>query len=622
LNCAILNGAQIKYKVSEIPANLLKDSKAVIRRNEIEFKISHIDKAVKKIIYAITILNENGLDNSLFIKSYNKFSTIRNIFVELYDQNGKQITNNANVRVKDYSAIAGYSIYEDSRVKYVDPGYRTTPFTVEYTYEIVYDGLLNYPDWHLLPDYNVSVEKSSLTVITPSGFNFRYKEHLINETCKVDKNPKETIYKWEVINLPSARKELFGLSLSENTPYVFLAPNDFEISGTKGNLETWESFGKWMYSLGKGRNTLPSETQSQIKSMVSGLDNDIDKIRILYAYFQNKVRYVSVQIGLGGWQTTDAETVDRLSYGDCKALSNYMKSLLDVVGIKSLYTLALAGEDAPSVVEGFPSNQFNHAILCVPLKADTIWLECTSQHIPFGFIGTFTDDRKVLVIDEKGGLLVRTKKYDLNENVQVRNASVSLGSSGYGKSTINTVYKGTKYDDISSVLMMDQEDKKRYIQKQITIPAYNLNSFSYKEERGILPSICEELDLDLSGLGTLTGNRLVFNPNIFTRFGKLPSRTQERKTPINIRRSYSEFDTVRFALPTNFKIDRLPEKRIIKNQFGEYSSEMHFEDNRLIYIRSLKLFEGLYLPKDYLSFVDFCEQISLADGNRISLVKI
>ena len=69
------------------------------------------------------------------------------------------------------------------------------------------------------------------------------------------------------------------------------------------------------------------------------MNNDTDKISALYKYMQDKVRYVSVQVGIGGWQPIEAETVDRLSCGDCKALANYMESLLDVAGIKTIILL-------------------------------------------------------------------------------------------------------------------------------------------------------------------------------------------------------------------------------------------------------------------------------------------
>jgi hypothetical protein len=422
--------SEAKYKASDIPVSLLKDAKAVVRKSETIFEISGIDKMIMRVTYAITILNENGIQNSVLIQYYDKFMTVRKIEADIYDQNGVPVKNGVNVKVEDYSANIGYALYEDNRVKVLDPKYRTFPFTVEYTYEIAFDGLLFFPDWSVYDDYNISVESSSFRIITPKGFKFRYFEKNISNTCVIAESGDKAFYTWYYVNLPVVKKEPYGKSFKEYTPVVFSAPSDFEIGGYQGNLDSWNNFGKWINLLGEGRNVLSTETNEKILKMVSGVTDENDKIKILYEYLQNKVRYVLVSKGLGGWQTIEAEKVDRVSYGDCKALTNYMKSLLDVVGIKSFYTLVRAGENEPLINENFPSNQFNHVILTVPLNGDTLWLECTSQNIPFGYLGTFTDDRKALITGETGGFLVNTKKYLLDDNKQYRKASVELAPDG------------------------------------------------------------------------------------------------------------------------------------------------------------------------------------------------
>ncbi len=613
---------EIKYKVSDIPVSLLKDSKAVVRKKEMILEIEGLNKAVYKVTYAITILNDNGIANSVFTEFYDKFMTVRKIQINLYDGNGVEIKNGANTEVQDYSANDGYSLYEDNRVKFFDPKYRTTPFTVEYTYETSFNGLFFYPEWTVYDDYNISVERSSFRIITPEGFRLRYLEKNFDEKCDISGDKGKVYYSWKAENRNAIKKEPFGTSFEEYTPVVYSAPCDFELDGYKGNMESWDSFGKWLYTLGIGRNILGTDTGEKIKGLVSGIDNDYDKIRVLYKYLQSKVRYVSVQIGIGGWQTIEAEKVDRLSYGDCKALSNYMKSLLDVVGIRSYYTVVGAGEFAKVINEGFPSNQFNHAIVCVPLKNDTLWLECTSQFIPFGYIGTFTDNRKVLLIGDEGGKLVRTKKYSMENNQQIRNAVVELDPDGNATSNIQTAYKGLIYDKVSGVLQLDETDKRKFAQSRISIPGNTLISYTYNDDQELIPSIKEVLNLRLRNYGTKLGNRIILKPNLMTRIDNQPYKTKDRKSDIRIRRAYSNIDTITYLLPKGYKIDNIPEPISIKCKFGEYYSGITSDNKGIRYTRTLRLYEGDYPLTDYPDFSDFFEKISVADERKVAFIKI
>jgi transglutaminase-like putative cysteine protease len=611
-----------KYKVSDIPKNLLTDAKAVVRNSETTFDITAINKAVMSKKYAITILNQNGLDYSIFAEGYNKFLSVRKIEWNIYDQNGIPVRLSSSVEVQDYSAIAGYSLYEDTRVKVVDPKYRTTPFTIEYSYEIAFDGLFFMPDWNPSEDFNTSVEKSSFTVTAPAGYELRYTEQNLTTQVTTSKVKDKNVWAWSAENLNAIRDEPYGLPIGEITPHVFIAPSDFEIDGYSGSMRTWSDFGKWMNLLNSDRDVLSPETIARVKELTEGKKTELEKIDALYQFMQKKVRYVNITVGIGGWQTIPAGTVDRLSYGDCKALSNYMMSLLKAAGIKSHFTLVGAGSSRSPVRNNFSSNQFNHAILCIPQPNDTIWLECTSQSLPTGFLGKFTDDRHALINTPEGGKLVRTKVYTKTDNIQFRRINLTISTDGNALATVDTKYGGVEYDDVQPLLLMDDTDRKKSLQKSIDIKSFEILKYKHSEIRAVKPSIKESLELKINGHGIIVGNRMLINPNLMTRFSGLPSRTRERKSGIRLRRESLTVDTVIVRLPVGYKFEGLPENTIYSSKFGSYETRFIPGTNEITYIRKLEVNKGDFPAADYDEFLGFLEKIATSDEKRIPLVKV
>jgi hypothetical protein len=169
--------------------------------------------------------------------------------------------------------------------------------------------------------------------------------------------------------------------------------------------------------------------------------------------------------------------------------------------------------------------------------------------------------------------------------------------------------------------MMDEPDRKKFIYKVIALPSYNLLSFAYKEVKDQVPIIKEDLSLSLSGYCTVLGNRLIFNPDLFTRFGSIPYKNGVRKSEIYIRRSTIVTDSVKFLLPDHYKIEKVPQKQSIASSFGDYTSEILTDSGSIIYVRSLSIKKGIYPVSSYKSFIEFCEGITLADENKVSLLK-
>ena len=617
-------GKEIKYKVADIPKELKENARSVVRLEKIEFEVKSTSSAVARITRAITILNNNGIDDAEFHAYYNKFQKISGITGKIYNELGELVKRIPGDQIIDHSAISGFSLYEDYRGKYIDPKIRTLPFTVEYSYEINFSSLLGYLAWDPVPDYNVSVENSEYKLINPIENKIRIREINIPTPVKKTSVGNSDTYIWEAHNLKAYIYEPLSIYSQDFMPNVSIVPENFEYGGHEGNQASWQSLGNWEFGLQTGKNNLSEEAQNKIKDLVKGANSDFEKIKTLYEFMQNTTRYVNVTVGLGGLEPIDAETVNRLSYGDCKALTNYMKSMLDVIGIKSYYTGVYGGNRPKTVYNDLPSQRyFNHVFLCVPMKTnDTLWLECTNQRLPCGYTGNFTDDREAFLIDKDHSKLVHTNVYTAEDNLESRKVDVKLFSNGNGTAVANTCYKGLNYEKMLALIVADDVDKKRSLNERIHLPKYEIANYSHTEHRDIIPSVDESLTINFENYGTIMGERMLVPLNILNKFQSIPERVRNRKTEFELRRAYTDVDTVIYTLPGALKLESLPKPVNIESPYLSYSAKTEANNNQVIYTRKFVMHKGRFAPEKYAEFLEFLEQVSTADRLQFSLIKM
>ena len=610
------------YAVSKISAALLKNANAVLRLEEIKFEIHNLKEAIETNHYVITILNENGDDWAEFVEGYDKLQEIISVEGNLYDVNGKQLKKMKFKDLQDLSGVGESSLIEDNRIKRHNFYYRVYPYTIEYEVVTKFNHTMYFPGWIPVGNEKLSVELSRFTIICPGDYQFRYKAFNYKSEPQVTTEKNNKITMWEVKDMPALIKEANGPDWHELTTTVIIAPSNFQLGDYKGNMNSWQDLGKFQYALNQGRDNLPENIKQNIHTLIDGISDLRKKIQILYEYMQKNTRYISIQLGIGGWQPFDASYVAKKGYGDCKALSNYMYSILKEAGIRSDYTLIRAGENAKYITTDFPSRQFNHAILSVPLEKDTMWLECTSQDLPAGYLSGFTADRYALVIDESGGNLVRTPKYGLNDNLETRKLTSVLDDDASLKIQVNTTYKGLEQDDVHGMINYLSKDKvKEYLERQLDFPTYDLDKFEYKESKSVIPEVEEKLNLYVSNYANITGKRLFIIPNVMSRSNTKLKSDEERKYEIVLHDEYRDIDSVEIEIPKGYEPESLPQPASIETKFGKYYNATKLSNNKIYYYRTMEQYSGRFPAKDYADLVKFYDAIYKADRNKVVLVK-
>lgn len=610
------------YDVANIPEHLKEDAIAVMRKNHRTFEVSSERRASYTEHRVITILERRAEGLADLFISYDDFRRVRNVSGTIYDANGNKIRDLRNHEFIDRSAASAFSLYEDNRMIYTDIYQSQLPFTVEFTYEVEYRRGFFFPDWFPQLRAGVAIEQASFTVITPEDMDYRYMAFNHEDLEPEVTTPRNRVArKWELENLNAIKYESHMPPLHMMVPYVLLGSNEFQYDRVPGNMYSWEEYGKWIASLNEGRQTLPNNTRQHLHAITEGIEDPVEKIRVVYEYMQSRTRYVSIQLGIGGFQPFDALEVDETGYGDCKALVNYMQAMLDEVGIPSYYTLIHYGPARIPVKPEFPTKAFNHVILCVPLGEDTLWLECTNNRIPMGFIGSNNANRRVLLITPDGGKLTRTPIYGHDGNHRQRNVSALLHPNEHVEFDKTTHFIGLRLNDRFGVSFRGSGDQMRYYQENLPINNPEILDISFSLVNGQPPSLEESIHLKTNQYVSRAGNRILFQPNVFSQQESVPPAYRERVHRVRVSASGLYSDTVRWEIPDAFDISFVPEAIEIDNDFGYYKASYTIEDRALVYSRQFYSRSGIHPPEKYEDFIAFYRDIRNADRAQVVLIR-
>ena len=615
--------AQDFYTDTDIPDVLRENANAVVRLDQKDIIIHSQRSMTIKEKRVVTVLNEYGLSALDAEAYYDKNRKIKKIHAVIYNSFGKEIKSIKKKDFRDVSVGDGFSIFSDNRQLYMDYTPVGYPFTMAFESEIETSNTAFVPSWSPVAGYLVSMEEAILNFTYPQELGFSSKEVNFADRYNIVKSETEGGLQYTAKSVPAMKYEEVSPAFTEFMPLVYFKVEKFNLEGVDGQAKTWEEFGKWYYdNLLTGTDELPVETQNKIKQLVGETKDPLEIAKIVYHYVQESTRYVSIQVGIGGFKPMLAQDVDRLGYGDCKALSNYTRALLKVVGVPSYYTIVNAGNYRKNMQEDFVSVQGNHIILAIPQNDQLVWLECTSQIHPFGFQGDFTDGRSVVMIKPEGGQLVKTKFFIEKDNSQLTKGTYAIDDSGTLAGSLEVVSKGTQYDDRFAYERFSATEKDNHYKKYFhNIHNLKLQKVQFKNDTDAI-AFTQSIEISAASYASNSNGKLMFVLNAFNVFSAVPKRYRSRENPFEISRGFYDEDEIAIVLPAGYAIEAMPHNTEINSKFGEYSTQIIKEsDHKLLYQRKLLIKDGIYDSTQYEEYRLFMEQIARNDNAKIVLTK-
>ena len=214
---------------------------AIIRTYVTRFEVKNERKAIEKVKRAVTVFEKGERHWGVMKLWYDNFRNIEELEGKIFNANGEEIRELDDKDIKDYSAFSDYSLYSDSRVQIAEMYYDRYPYTIEFNYEISYDGYINWPIW--LSQISLDpLEYNRFEVLLPEEDSLRYwcNHDSIKPIITIEGNKK--IYVWESKNLSKLSKDIIGEDIEEITTIIRIAPSTFKIEKYTGDMRIMEKF--------------------------------------------------------------------------------------------------------------------------------------------------------------------------------------------------------------------------------------------------------------------------------------------------------------------------------------------------------------------------------------------
>lgn len=575
-------------------------------------------KTTEKIILVqINDKQSNWLSN-IEIK-HNPKQTFSFNYARIIDSKGNILRKLKKKEISTRSDFSYQTFYQDDLISEFDLYWNQYPYIVEYSYTIIEEEFLFLTNWNPMLYSNISTIESSLEVNIPKNYNIHINQSEGLTHIKTELEDRK-IYRWICPTAIKLKREIFSPPALELVPMVTIVPNKF-IYGVSGNQDSWSSFGNWLEELNKGTDQLPLIEKNNIKRLIKGISDKTEIIKKIYCYHQDHTKYINVAIDVGGLKSYPASYVYRNKYGDCKALTTYMKSLLKSVGIESFYTIIKAGQNISKIKRNFPGQQFNHVVLAVPVANDTIWLENTSNSFPYNYLGTFTQDRYALAINGEKSKLIRTPKLQPLDVLNEREYNFTMGTENKWEGDIMFEFRGGSFERFRHYISNENKSEQKIeLLNHLNIDGFVLNDWNLIDYNRDNHYIKIQLNGDSPNLIRKIGNWEVINPLKIS----IPHFEEPKNRHLDVRINYpinkSEKIVYQINNIENTEIT-LPEGINIKTIYGQYFTEYIIENNSITCYEKFTLLDNNISLEKYPEFYSFIKSINTHKKQSSILIK-
>jgi Domain of Unknown Function with PDB structure (DUF3857)/Transglutaminase-like superfamily len=588
---------------------------AVLLYSETSITVQSADKIREVQRVAYKILRPSGREYGVAWVSFNSHSKVNSFHGWCIPAQGK------DYEVKDKDAmevsppkIDGSELIQDVKVRVLkipapDPGN-----VVGYEFEKEEQPFALQDSWDFQREIPARERHYSLQL--PPGWEF--KTSWLNYPEIKPSQAGSGQWQWVVNDLKAIHRE------DEMPPMDGVAGRMivtfFPVGGAaQHGFNNWQQMGNWYLNLTSGRHDASPEIKTKVAALTASAPNQLAKMQVLASFLQHDIRYVAIELGIGGWQPHPAAEVFSHRYGDCKDKATLMAAMLREIGVDSMYVVI--NTERGSVTPAVPAHlgAFNHAILAIKVPEDVedpsliavikdpkqgrlLFFDPTNELTPFGQIGGYLQANYGLLATADGGELVELPTQPSSMNSIERTAKLTLDATGMLKGEV----KETRLGDRA----WSERRRLRAVSRntdQIK-PIEELLSNSLSTFRITQASLVNLQETDLpfgfkysfesQNYAKNAGNLLLVRPRVIGNkaFGFLETK-EPRQYAIEFDGPARDTDAFEITIPSGYVVDDLPPPVDVDFSFASYHAKTVVKGGVVGYTRTFEIKE-LSVPVD------------------------
>jgi len=553
----------------------------------------------------IKILNHRGEHYANIVIPYGSESEVTDIRARTISPSG-EITVLDSDKIYDINLYPNFIFYSDQRAKIftmpaIEPG-----AVIEYRYLV---NISDYTFWHAWEFQAFDpVLCSRFTLVNPAEWTVNYHLKGIELTPVIDEGAEgfKSKYVWEVRDVPALRTEFSMPPLKEFTAHLMFAPL---------GINNWTDVAQWYHDLSNPRMQPDQTIKEKVTELIQNKTTEFDKLKVLYDWVHNNIRYIAVSIGIGGFQPHAAAEVYRNRYGDCKDMATLLCTMARYAGIETHPVLISTRQNSRADTVLASPFHFNHVIAYAPEIGDQgIWMDATHKGCPFGQLPWYDQGMLVLKVDQEGnGKIMTTPQLDYHNNQNQIKISGILQATGELEFKGHTYLTGAPANELRRDLRQaNQYQQNQQIELYVAkrFPGVQLHDCSIQGVNPVTDTLRLNYSFDADSGALITNNQIILDLREISGF-KLAQyiRSSQRQYPLSLRYPQSNSLQLDIELPAQWQLIRPARKDSLNTTFGQAVREIHCQNKHLMMTLDYCLARQRIPVTEYNDFKQFIDQL-------------